>query len=701
MNKKINYINSENTDNIMFSTSVIGKVSNFELSYSKSIYPVFEAITNSCQSLEEVSLPDKKIRIILERLGQQKIDNIDIPTTQIQSINSVEIIDNGVGFNEINFNSFLTSDSILKKEKGGKGIGRFSFLKVFESVKIKSTYKENGVFFVREFDFTLDNESIKTHIKKQIKDDLNNVKNETSIKLIGLKKEYKESFPKLLKIIALKIIKHNLISFSEGNFPNCEVYDKDENKTINLHDLWEEEFEITREQDVFILDKNKFKVTSIRSKSIEEKEHIIALCANGKAVVQTKLNTYIPNLNSKLIKEENGKEKQFVVFSYITSSYLDKNVNSERTKFNIEKTFNNLEMQFEDITLQKIEEQASLLIKNHLKGYLDKIQEKKMDRIQKYINNEAIQYKALLRYKDDLEKISPNIDDFTLNLELHKIKSKIEQRLKKESKEFLSFSLNNKENFVQYQKKLKEWLEEENEIGKSNLAQYILHRKLILSLLEKSLEITNNKYQREDSIHELVFPLRKESTDINYESMNLWLIDEKLSYHNYLASEKKIKSHENIESDSENRTDITIIKEDIFDNPFAFSEQEDKANSVIIIEFKRPDRNAYPDDYKPAKQVLRYIKDFKEKKAKNTKGRIINITETTPFYCYILCDLTPNLINILENEDDFTIFPEKNGYYRFFKNLNAYIEVISYDRLISNAKQRNNILFDKLNISKN
>ena len=36
------------------------------------------------------------------------------------------------------------------------------------------------------------------------------------------------------------------------------------------------------------------------------------------------------------------------------------------------------------------------------------------------------------------------------------------------------------------------------------------------------------------------------------------------------------------------------------------------------------------------------------------------------------------------------------GYFGYNASRNAYIEVISYDKLIKDAKQRNNILFDKL-----
>jgi hypothetical protein len=41
------------------------------------------------------------------------------------------------------------------------------------------------------------------------------------------------------------------------------------------------------------------------------------------------------------------------------------------------------------------------------------------------------------------------------------------------------------------------------------------------------------------------------------------------------------------------------------------------------------------------------------------------------------------------------------GYFNYIKNYNAYIEVISYQKMLKDAKIRNRILFDKLGIPTN
>lgn len=40
-------------------------------------------------------------------------------------------------------------------------------------------------------------------------------------------------------------------------------------------------------------------------------------------------------------------------------------------------------------------------------------------------------------------------------------------------------------------------------------------------------------------------PMQVESDEIKLENANLWLIDERLAFHNYLASDKSSKGHAN------------------------------------------------------------------------------------------------------------------------------------------------------------
>jgi hypothetical protein len=42
--------------------------------------------------------------------------------------------------------------------------------------------------------------------------------------------------------------------------------------------------------------------------------------------------------------------------------------------------------------------------------------------------------------------------------------------------------------------------------------------------------------------------------------------------------------------------------------------------------------------------------------------------------------------------------PDNLGYYDFNEALNAYYEILSYEKILGDAKKRNRILFEKLNL---
>lgn len=108
---------------------------------STSLTPVIEAVCNSIDAIGE-RRTDGKIRIVLRRDGSQDlgIDNNPIKGDII----SVDIIDNGEGFTDANRDSFDTFRSDLKINIGGKGFGRFMFLKYFSHVSIESIYRKGA-----------------------------------------------------------------------------------------------------------------------------------------------------------------------------------------------------------------------------------------------------------------------------------------------------------------------------------------------------------------------------------------------------------------------------------------------------------------------------------------------------------------------------------------------------------------------------
>lgn len=105
-------------------TDVAGRVRNVQLPASKPLLPLFEAIVNSIHAIEDTGKRDGRIEVEVLRsgglFGQADHQNADIA--------GFSVIDNGIGFDDQNFDAFTTSDTTYKASRGGKGIGRFMWL---------------------------------------------------------------------------------------------------------------------------------------------------------------------------------------------------------------------------------------------------------------------------------------------------------------------------------------------------------------------------------------------------------------------------------------------------------------------------------------------------------------------------------------------------------------------------------------------
>jgi hypothetical protein len=73
----------------------------------------------------------------------------------------------------------------------------------------------------------------------------------------------------------------------------------------------------------------------------------------------------------------------------------------------------------------------------------------------------------------------------------------------------------NEEHVEEYKERLSEYLRKAEDLKKSDLANYVSHRKVIIDLLQKSIErLDDGRYAREDMIYELIMPMRKDSSEV-------------------------------------------------------------------------------------------------------------------------------------------------------------------------------------------
>ena len=591
------------------------------------------------------------------------------------------VTDNGNGFNTENYKSFEEAYTMLKVKKGCKGIGRFLWLKAFEKVVITSTYSEDGSWYLREFGFNMDGIAPEKNVKVIDGDDY---QRSTRVILKGFKSAYRDSVAYSLEGLARKIIEHCLPYFIMDNVPSIVLKDN-RGEELQLNKYYENTYKDSLHHDKFQIKNEEYILYHMLLKS-GATDHELHLCANNREVKSISLSKKIPNLEKgKRLEVEEGS---VYYTGYLAGKYLDKAINVERSEF-----------EFQDLPVlgdkspaseEDIIDAAVARIEIYLSDDLDKVGEAKKRQIDNLVQSRRPQYRFLLNKKPEIyDKVPSGLSDEKLDVELYKHQQEweletVQQRHVIEQKE-----KDNATTDEAYGELFDSYCENVSELNRASLAEYVIHRKAVIDLLSRAIEADDaGNFSKEERIHKIICPMQRSSDEIPYDSMNLWLIDDRLAYHHFLASDQKMDSIPMLENENDKRMDIAI-----FDAALSYTEDSDNINSITIVEFKRPMRDDKDND--PVWQVKKYVMDIKHGKVKKANKRDFGDMDHVSFYCYVIVDLTPSMRESAER-NELMLTQDRQGYFGYSKNCGAYIEVISYDKLLKDVKQRNRILFDKL-----
>lgn len=664
-----------------FYQNISGRVRNFTIPKNQPLLPLFEAIVNSIHAIEERKKEDSsftngRITVEVKRIDQIPINesNFNIP------ISSFIIKDNGIGFNEKNFNSFMEADSTYKANLGGKGVGRFSWLVVFEKAIVESIFYENNLYAKRSFNFSTKKSFIDDELVEynKIEDNI------TTVELINCLKPYKETMPKQASTIAMRIIQHCLSYFISEDCPQIDLLDDSEK--FNLNSIFNEKIKTDNNIVEMQINGEIFNLLHVKAEESSIGGNKLFLCANNRLVDTKELEKYIADLDKTIYQENN-----FWYIGVLTGKYFDDNVDMNRLSFKISDNDSFSDM-FDTLSLGKIINETSIVIENYLKNYLSPITEKKIEKIKKYVTEEAPQFRHLLKHKsDEVAAIKPNLNDERLDDELHKIKRALDKEIMVSNGKILKELNDGIINHEEYKKAFDNQLEKINDANGAALAEYVAHRKIIINLLESAIQKTGDvNFQKESYIHNLIYPMRTTSDESQYKHHNLWLIDEKLSYCNYISSDIPFNN-----DNKQGRTDIMIL-----DKPVAISDSKNDGSefdTITLFELKRPMRDDYTDGDNPITQLYDYVDKIKSGAAKDKDGRYIKIGVNTKFYLYAICDITPKLERFI-GHNGFIKTSDNMGYYKYNEPYRAYVEILPYDKIINDAKKRNRVLFDCLGI---
>lgn len=673
-------------------SNVLGRVQNTHLPKSQALLPLYEAIINSIDAIEDIK-PTNSGTITIKILRQTPLpfkEQSESEARKQVSIDGFEVIDDGIGFVDTHYDAFNEADTRIKAKSGGKGVGRFTWLKTFKKVEIESVFRNEGEILRREFIFSLNSpDGISNHT---VSPAATHEQQETKIRFLNPYPEYQNGFPKNLNTIALRIVQHCLAYFVLGQMPKIVLVDGDY-ESLDLDGVYEQLVASSTQTQIDI-GGIKFDVVHFMLHHQSDLVHSISYCANQRLVTTKHISGKLPNLPASLSLPH--KDGAYVYTGYISSEYLDKRVNQQRTGFDYFPE-DGLVLPGE-LTWPEIENTSMATVSEFLKDFTEVVRVEKEERISNYVADQAPQYRYILKnHPEHLDTIAPDISDDKLDAKLYSISKQIETELKEKAEIILeSTGFSSDQSVLEEQlEDFSKWWEEYNEVGKSTLAKYIVHRKRILTILEKALQIQDlGNYSREEVIHRIIFPLRKTSDDIAYDQHNLWVLDEKLSYHQYLASDIPLRKNAKLENESSSRPDLLLF----FNRAIAMVDDEPPFNSgIVIFEFKRPMRDDYTSDENPVQQVLKYVQEIRDGNAKTKAGRPFEVPPRVPFYCYIVCDLTKEL-RWQAQSSGLRSMPDNLGFFGYNEPIGAYIEVIGFDKLLSDANKRNRILFEKLNL---
>jgi hypothetical protein len=669
-------------------TDIEGRIKNIQVPISKPLTPLFEAITNSLEAIEEAKEPEGHIEI--EIIRDEKTLFTGTPSStdkQLAEIVGFIVRDNGIGFDKRNYHEFNISDMTVKAKQGGKGVGRFTWLVAFDKVEIESIYVEDGQNKQRRFLFCPRGSGIENHSCQ----DTTGGHRGTIVYLTGYKEKYRKPCPKRVEVIAAYIVEEFLDVFLGPSCPKIILQDKMANQYIDLDDFYHDQMVKFSELKTINFKNTSFDLVHVQLHSTHIPEHRMYFCAKYRVVLREKL-TGIPNLAPRLKDKD---DREFVYAVYIHSPILNSSVNADRTGFNLLEQGDSL---FPDeVSLGEIRNKVREHCMEYLSPYTKPIKAKKEERIRQFVAQEGIMYRPILRRLEGaFDRIEPDATDDKIDLQLYEAYHDYQVTLRKEGQNLLGASTSTYADIDEFEKHLEEYFAKISEVNRADLARYVTHRKAIIEFLRHQLARKDDgNYSLEDKIHSIIFPRSKTSDEVSFEGHNLWLVDERLAFHVFLMSDKPISQAKHLTSDSKKEPDIII-----FDKAIAFSETPDVPfSSITIIEFKRPQRDDYSDKENPFVQVTDLIEDIRNGKANLADGRRMPLQPNLPFYCYILCDITPKLVRWAK-QSELQETPDHLGFFGYKRSYNAYCELISYSKLVSDAEKRHLAFFEKLGLSR-
>jgi hypothetical protein len=645
---------------------------------AEALQPLFEAISNSIHSVQEkfkASVSSKgKIEVVISKKRGRR------PLTIIVS-------DNGVGLNSKNFDAFKTTDTGNKIDIGGKGVGRLLWLDCFASIRVRSVYvAKDGRTRERSFGFRLSpKDQITDETDKYV--DADPSQTGMHVEFIGLRaNDYGRKFPTRLGHVFRHITSHFLPTFIGGKSPTLVVTCEDDTRVYpgeidsHIHRKNSENIATSPfgEMKFALLECDKVASADLPGK------HFVHFIAHDRTV-------HSQNIDGKLGLKFFGENSDRVFHGCLFGPFLNSNVNQERTAF-----------KFPDSTIDEI---INLVCMPNIEAFLaDPLNAHKSEQAA-VLERIADNYPSVaFGSVKELQKHVPlgELADDAIYGHLSRERFRRDQRQAKKIQDVMLRLRGGNLSAESFAKAVSEASAALEEAERKSLAEYVVRRKAVLDLLalliqKVRLDVRDSSYQREDILHTFICPMRVNNltateSEISASSHDLWILDERLTFAQYFSSDLPFSELAKAYN-SDDRPDLVI-----FNRVHGLRPSSD-SHKVLLVEFKRPGRTDYDDDENPQLQIERYIQRLLSGVELDLRGRPVRLDQNTIFYCYIVADRIGRLA-------DWTFSWSKtaDGRGRIYQPRDGFlgsIELVEWDSLIQDARDRNAAFFDHAGISSN
>jgi hypothetical protein len=415
--------------------------------------------------------------------------------------------------------------------RGGKGVGRLLWLDAFANIKVVSIFHDQGRNFRRSFNFRLDT-------KEQIADETleelesSGAPTGTVITFKGLRgNAYQTKFPSQHATIVKHFGSHFFADFILGRSPSVvvdiegsETNFPEEIQNLKIEDRGTESIETA---DFGQLNLANFVCHKTASANFEG-VHQMHLVANGRTVTTRKIDGLVG-----IGRFGAGGDR--VYHGCVTGAFLDERVNQERTQFNFD----------ESIVEHIVRECSEHVRTNAIHEEIQEFDAERLGTMRDFVQEyPSFAFEGAEELLNRTPKNAVRAEQFAQALIPIRIRRDTERNATIQK---IVAQINGGEEFpADFAATVRKAASEIKAEEQRQLTEYVMRRKTVLDVLEVLIrrirERGNGKqdFHLESTLHQFICPMKLRGDDpskVERSDHDLWVIDERLTFTKYFASD--------------------------------------------------------------------------------------------------------------------------------------------------------------------